>query len=191
MKIYQLKQRPEEFKTLTLDIMNLANQLGNKKLVRQLRLQPSTNEPLLPIWKDGVVGDFEDVLGKNSTMPDISTWYSTYLALTAGACDKLESVLASEGEFLPINVGDETIYAFNCLSFGAEDESMCLKKHTDGFEDGLETIEFDEEDIEPRYVFKSRLQGCTVLYATESFKLLCEEHGLEGLKFDEDLLDPF
>ena len=144
MKIYQLKQRPEVFKTLTLDIMNLANQLGNKKLVRQLRLQPSTNEPLLPIWKDGVVGDFEDVLGKNSTMPDISTWYSTYLALTAGACDKLGSVLASEGEFLPINVGDETIYAFNCLSFGAEDESMCLKKYTDGFEDGLETIEFAE-----------------------------------------------
>lgn len=101
MKIYQLKQRPEEFKTLTLDIMNLANQLGNKKLVRQLRLQPSTNEPLLPIWKDGVVGDFEDVLGKNSTVPDISTWYSTYLALTAGACDKLGSVLASEGSSCP------------------------------------------------------------------------------------------
>lgn len=191
MKIYQLKQRPEEFKTLILDIMNLANQLGDKKLVKQLRVQPSTNEPLLPLWKDGVVSEFEDVLGKDSAIPDVSPWRGTSLALTAEAYQKLEPVLAPEGEFLPITVGDETIYAFNCLSFGTEDESMCLKKYSDGFEDGLETLEFDEEDIEPRYVFKSRLQGCTVLYATESFKHLCEEYRLEGLRFDEDLLDPF
>ena len=97
--------------------------------------------------------------------------------MTVEACDKLESVLISEGEFLPINVGSETMYAFNCLSFGVED--------------GLETLEFDNEDIERRFVFKSHLQGCTALYATESFKILCEKYGLEGLRFDEDLLDPF
>lgn len=191
MKIYQLKQRPDEFKTLTLDIMTLANQLGDRKLVKQLRVQPATNEPLLPIWKEGVVSKFEDVLGKDSPLPDVSPWRGTCLALSAEAYRKLKPVLASEGEFLPINVGDETIYAFNCLSFGIEDESVCLKKFTDGFEDGLETLEFDEEDIESRYVFKSRLQGCTVLYATESFKHLCEEYGLMGLRFDENLLDPF
>ncbi|SBS30483.1 hypothetical protein MSP8886_01827 [Marinomonas spartinae] len=191
MNIYQLKDIPDEFKTLTLNVMSLAEQLGSKKLTRQLRMQPATNESLSSIWKENVRGQFSDVLGKGSMIPDISCWRGTYLVLSPKGYHYLKEPLSSEGEFLPIQVEDTTFHVFNCLSFGLENEPLCVKKYLDGFEDGLETLHFDEDDIEPRFLFKSQLQGCSVLYATDSFKQLYDENGLTGLRFDSDLLTPF
>jgi len=83
------------------------------------------------------------------------------------------------------------MHVFNCLSFGKEDDKLCVKQYVDGERVGLETLVFEDEDVAKRFLFKSELQFGGALYCSTSFKALCNELGLQGLRFDEDLLNPF
>ncbi|SEA68507.1 hypothetical protein [Alkalimonas amylolytica] len=109
------------------------------------------------------------------------------------AYDALAADLKHEGEFLPITVDGQSTYLFNCQSFAAEDRSLTERNYLDGEPDGVRSLVFDNADIanNNRCVFRSKLQGCTALYASEKFRLLCEKHNLGGLKFETDLLDIF
>ncbi|MGF1725253.1 hypothetical protein [Photobacterium nomapromontoriensis] len=189
MQIYQLKERPEDFRELQLGLDDLLEQIGEEHLMA-LHKQRSQNTSLLPIWKN-VKSTFGDVLGKDSVVPDVSLWASTYLVLNAKAYASLNEELCNEGEFLPITADGENYYIFNCLSFGQEDETTCVKKYLDGIEDGIDTLFFDDIDVAGRYLFKSKLQGCQALYATEHFKELCEQHLFKGLRYETDLLAIF
>ncbi|EIO2324622.1 hypothetical protein QNE86_003384 [Vibrio vulnificus] len=189
MNVYQLKELPEEYKELQLDLDDLFDALGEEHLMT-IHFQRSKNTSLLPIWKTLAL-DFEDVLGKNSKEPDVSLWASTYLVLNSRAYSVLSDELKNEGEFLPISIGSESGYIFNCLSFGQEDTAVCTVKYLDGIEDGLETLYFDEDDVRGRLLFKSKKQGCQALYATEKFRDICAKYQLHGLRFEDDLLAVF
>ncbi|HAS6253089.1 TPA: hypothetical protein RQL13_003592 [Vibrio vulnificus] len=189
MNVYQLKELPEEYKELQLDLDDLFDALGEEHLMT-IHFQRSKNTSLLPIWKTLAL-DFEDVLGKNSKEPDVSLWASTYLVLNSRAYSVLSDVLKNEGEFLPISIGEESGYIFNCLAFGQEDTAVCTVKYLDGIEDGLETLYFDEDDVQERLLFKSKMQGCQALYATEKFRDICAKYQLQGLRFEDDLLAVF
>ncbi|MGY5585164.1 hypothetical protein [Vibrio cincinnatiensis] len=189
MNVYQLKEMPYEYKALQLGPTELFAAIGKQHLMTMHR-QRSQNTSLVKIWKN-VAAAFDDVLGQDSRIPDVSLWAMAYLVLSSRAYELLEPTLKNEGEFLSVSMGEEQVYIFNCLSFGKEDESVCVKKYLDGIEDGYATLHFDESDIEKRYLFKSRLEGCQRLYATDSFKRLCEYYDLQGLRFEEDLLGVF
>ena len=189
IQVYQLKELPENFKGLQLGLDELLDQLGEEHLMT-LHKQRSQNTSLLPIW-DKVKASYDDVLGKQLVTPDVSLWASTYLVLSTKAYEVLNEVLIDEGEFLPINIEGEDAFIFNCLSFGQEVETICVKKYLDGIEDGLESLFFEEYDVSDRYLFKSKLQGCQALYATENFRELCEQNQLNGLRYESDLLAVF
>ena len=80
---------------------------------------------------------------------------------------------------------------FNLLTFGQEQKDMCLTKYEDGFEDGLELLNFEQDDIQNKLLFKSKLEGAQKVYCTDEFKNIIQSNKLKGLVFDEDLLDPF
>ncbi|AWF82574.1 hypothetical protein BTJ40_18150 [Microbulbifer sp. A4B17] len=190
MKVYQLKYSPKRFKAFQLDILSLAEQLGDEGLLPLLMEFPLTNEPLLQHW--GRVSDkFTPLSSTSVEISDISLWGHTSLILNEKAYKSLNEYLKGEGEFLPVIADGEEMQIFNCLSFGKEDASQCLKKYLDGYEDGLETLVFDEADVANRFLFKSKMQGCGALYCSSLFKSLCSEFGIQGLRFDEGLLDPF
>ena len=63
--------------------------------------------------------------------------------------------------------------------------------YIDGFEDGLKSLVFLNEDIQNKLLFKSKLQGGYSIYCNEAFKRLIINSELEGLNFDSDLLNPF
>lgn len=189
MNVYQLKELPEDYQELQLDLDDLFDSLGEEHLMT-IHFQRSRNTSLLPIWKPLEL-EFTDVLGKNSKEPDVSLWASTYLVLNLRAYEILSDSLRHEGEFLPITIGEKPGYIFNCLSFGQEDTAVCTIKYLDGIEDGLETLYFDEDDVRDRLLFKSKMQGCQALYATEAFRDICAKHQLHGLRFEEDLLAIF
>lgn len=190
MKVYQLKYSPERFMAASLGPLELAEQIGNDDLIPLLLNHSATNEPLLPHWGE-VTETFSPLSPTSTEIPDISLWGGTSLILNAKAYDLLSERLALEGEFLPVTANDEQMYIFNCLSFGKEIEELCVKKYLEGEVDGLETLVFDDEDIAGKFLFKSKLQGCGTLYCSSHFKALIEELGLEGLRFDTDLLNPF
>ncbi|WP_417361818.1 hypothetical protein [Gallaecimonas pentaromativorans] len=191
MRVYQLKPIPERFKASSLDLMTLAQQIGGPQHLTMLMRQPATNEPLAPYWQGLTVADSWAEQSRTSTeLPDVALWGRGCLILNKKAFEVLGKALASEGEFLPLQVDGEAHFVFNCLSFCKEDMTLSERKYLNGIDDGLKTLFFDDADVQGRMVFKSEQVGVT-LYATESFKQAVEGAGLEGLRFDTDLLDPF
>lgn len=190
MTVYQLKESPERFKALQMDYLTLCDQLGTDDLLPLLMGHPLTNEPLLPHWRE-VSDSFQPLSLTSTEIPDVSLWGKTGLALTEKAFNRLSRYLESEGEFLPITVDGERMYIFNCLTFGKEDEGLCERKYLDGYDDGIKSLAFEEADVSQRFLFKSKLQGAHALYCSSVFKALYTELGLQGLRFDEDLLNPF
>lgn len=191
MTAYQLKDIPDRFMGTETDVMSLAEQLGDENLVEMLMLQPSSNESLQPIWRDVVVDSWCPLSPTSTERPDISLWEAGCLLLNQKAYTALKAALTGHGEFLPITVDGEPMHVFNCLTFAQEDMGLTERNYTDGYEDGLLSLVFDEEDISNKMVFKSRLEGPGILYVSKAFKALVDQSELQGLRFDEDLLDPF
>ncbi|CCN84528.1 conserved hypothetical protein [Vibrio nigripulchritudo SFn27] len=187
--IYQLMELPEDFRTISLNVMSLASMLNGVNF-NELRKQPTSNISLQPYWSDNVSCSSKEVLGENTSIPDIFVWLRTYLVLSSEAAKILSPYLESKGELLPIRVDDEPMYIFNCLQFGKEDLELCAKRYLNGIEDGYDTLAFDQDDVSEKLVFKSRLVGPT-LFVTDEFKSLCESHKFKGLRFEPNLLAVF
>lgn len=189
MKVFRLKHSPERFMTFGLDMMVLAEQLGSiDEMLPTLMNYPVANERLLPIWKE-VSADFRPLSKTSTEIPDISVWDNTTLLLNGKAYQALKGYLESEGEFLPVIAGGEEMYLFNCLTFAKEDPELTVTKFLDGFENGLSSLAFEDEDVQSKMLFKSKMNYCAHLYASSTFKELCEKSNLEGLEFGEDLIN--
>lgn len=80
---------------------------------------------------------------------------------------------------------------FNPLIFAQEDLSLTERAYLDGFEDGLKSLVFDDEDISNKLIFKSKMQSGLSLYCTDDFKKLVNDNNLTGLVFNTDLLTYF
>lgn len=187
---YQLKRVPERFFEGQTDLLALARQLGDENLVERLLMCPHLNEPLLPLWGD-VTDSWHKLSATSTEKPDISLWNAGCLLLSQRAHQVLHPHLAAAGEFLPISVDGEPMHVFNCLMWGKEDMSLTEKAYLDGYEDGIATLAFDLADVAEKMIFKSKLEAGATLYASEAFKHLVEQAGLQGVRFDTELMDPF
>lgn len=189
--VYQLKHMPMTFKALQLDVLTIAEKLSDYELATLMNA-PLTGESLANKWKC-LETSLHSLSKSGIKTPDISLWDSQGLYLSSKAYDALGDVLKNDGEFLSIKVDGEPAYLFNCQVFGQEDISLTERKYLDGEPDGVVSLVFDEADLmnKSRYVFRSKMQGCTILYATERFKQLIEQHALTGVKFDSQLLNIF
>lgn len=190
--VYQLKHIPQTYKALQLDVMTIAEKLGDYGLITTLMNAPLTGESLAGKWKS-IETSLQSLSASGNNTPDISLWDSQGLYLSAKAYDALADALKDDGEFLSIVVDGEPAYLFNCRVFGQEDLSLTERKYLDGEPDGVASLVFDEAELgkSNRHVFRSKLQGCTALYASDKFKQLCEAHNLNGVRFDTDLLNIF
>lgn len=190
--VYQLKYERQSYKALQLDVMTIAKKLGDYGLITTLINAPLTGDSLADKWKC-IDTTLQNLSPNGSEIPDISLWDSQGLYLSAKAYDALAITLKDDGEFLSIVVDGKPAFLFNCRVFGQEDLSLTERRYLDGEPDGVATLGFDEADltISKRSIFRSKLQGCTILYATARFKQLVEQHNLTGLKFDSQLLDVF
>ncbi|TON45549.1 hypothetical protein CGH55_25180, partial [Vibrio parahaemolyticus] len=70
MNVYQLKEMPHDYKALQLGPTELFGAIGKQHLVT-IHRQRSQNTSLLDIWKN-VSASFDDVLGTNADIPDVS-----------------------------------------------------------------------------------------------------------------------
>ncbi|MCX2781102.1 hypothetical protein OQJ46_04475 [Microbulbifer thermotolerans] len=192
--VYRIKRSPE-FMSGFINTLKLSEQLwggDSDSQLRQLNSMLMHNEPLSPIWKQGVSSTFKKISPVSEKVPDISYWSGSMLLLNAGAYEMLKDRIGSEGEFLPITVDGKLMQIFNCLSSAREKEELCVQRYFQGnLLPGLETLYFDDEDVVDRFLFLSKLEGGKTLYCSSHFKALVEELEFEGLGFDEDLIGPF
>lgn len=189
--VYLLKEVPDRFYGSSITISELAKQLGGGDgMLERLFLRPHQNEPMASYW-----GSVTDHWMKRSVTsrekPDICLWGSGCLLLNLRAYYALGELLSGQGEFLPITVDLESMFVFNCLTWGKEDMGLTETQYVDGYEDGIATLAFEPDDIATKLVFKSKLAGAGLVFASHAFKELIEAHQLQGLRFDADLMNPF
>ena len=155
---------------------------------------PQKNETLLDKLKASwcpVAVTFESD-SKNNSVPDISVWNSSCLVLSSKAKEVLEPMLASIGEFLPL---EDNFFVFNCLDSIAGDaidgsqsafdidteESMHIPK---------KLILLDDK-IAGKVLFKPGFAHNSFLLCDSAFKDVVVKHHLGGVAFEENLAKIF
>ncbi|EMI4223258.1 hypothetical protein V6439_002372 [Vibrio parahaemolyticus] len=189
MSIYQIRNINRHYKVLEHDPFQRAVDAGDDVLLDRLFNEPVEAKGLADIWVEECV-EFTAHYKTSVKTPDISVWGS-FLVLTPRAVEVLRPYIDSDGEFLPIVIDSEKFHVFNVMSFGEEDKVKTKHEYIDGHPAGLEALQFVEPSVADKYVFKSVMQGCNLLYCDEKLKTLCYEHDLRGVDFDLDLLDVF
>ncbi|EIO4079098.1 hypothetical protein D8T49_22555 [Vibrio vulnificus] len=189
MSIYQVRNIQRYYKVLEHDPYQRAIDAGDDVLLDRLFNEPVTSKGLADVWLEESV-QFTAHYDTSLKTPDLSVW-GAFLVMTQRAAEVLRPFIGSDGEFLPILIDGERFQVFNVMSFGEEDKANTKHEYIDGHPAGLEELKFVESSIADKYVFKSLLQGCNLLYCDEKLKSLCNENDLRGVDFDLDLLDIF
>ncbi|MCG3726301.1 hypothetical protein [Vibrio cincinnatiensis] len=181
-----LKNDPHQYKTLDYNKYEKAFQTKDKTLLARLRNDPFESIGLSDVWEEGQAC-FTKTYPSSSQVPDISVW-GTFLLLNRKAYEALKDQISDDVEFLPIQVDGQAFTFANVLSFCRED---MVKTTFDSETNELNTLFFDGTDLNRKIVFKSKLEGCLNLYATETLMNLCNNHGLNGIHFERDLVNFF
>ncbi|CCN80959.1 conserved hypothetical protein [Vibrio nigripulchritudo SFn27] len=189
MSIYQIRNINRHFKVLEHDPFQRAIDVGDDALLDRLYNEPLASKGLSDVWVEESV-KFTAHYNTSTKTPDISVWGS-FLVLTQRAVEALTPYIGSDGEFLPIVIDDEKFQVFNVMSFGEEDKVSTKHEYIDGYPTGLESLKFIESSVTDKWVFKSLMQGCNLLYCDKKLKALCDKNDLRGVYFDLDLLDVF
>lgn len=123
-------------------------------------------------------------------IPDISTWIRASLVLSPRAYRYLSDTLKAYGELLPVTVGKETFFIFNCTQLGEEDLSGCVYETQGGIPIQLLNLAF-KDSVQTFPVFKSSYESCLTLFCNERFMNAVEEFNLTGVVFDENLVPQY
>lgn len=189
--IYQIKNDDEKYQILNFDPQALYELYAdNPETVDMIMAQPDTNVSLKDIWKE-MTCSFHSASRKGTPVKPNITYFMSFLALDDKSFSVLSPLLEPYGEFLTIDADGEQYWLFNCLSFGKEDHDECVFEYSNGIQIGLKKLVFQQDDVDEKPVFKSKLLYGEPLFCSSVFKKAYDEADLEGLVFDEDLLSIF
>jgi hypothetical protein len=196
MNVYQLRKPTNAYDVINLDIMEMSKQIvknSNKPMsdnIIQIVMNdvPKGKATLSELSPNGFECKHEPRAKKQNY--DVNL-YGSFLVLNESAYNCLSNSLSEFGEFVDLKTNDDKLYLFNPLMFAQEDLSLTERAYLDGFEDGLKSLVFDDEDISKKLIFKSKMQSGLSLYCTDDFKRLVNDNNLTGLVFNTDLLTYF
>ncbi len=194
MTVYQIKNEAYTYDVIDFNIVELSKILSKHSdlepdtVLKMFMLASLNNIEFSHLWPEGLNFDY---FGKAKKQDYDISLLGKFLIMKMPVYELLKERLASFGEFLPVKAEGNNMMLFNLLTFGQEQKDMCLTKYEDGFEDGLELLTFEQDDIQSKLLFKSKLEGAQKVYCTDEFKNIIHSNNLKGLVFDEDLLDPF
>ncbi len=188
MTIYAMRGNALDYQELDLEIDDFIETFPSE--VEEFRVFDFAieNFAMSEYWKPWDT-EFVTSSGVNTPIPDVSKWIDASLVLSPKAYRYLFDSLKDYGEFLPINVSNDTYYIFNCLTAIDADEPKSKKQFYEGEEVGVKILAFDERAIENTLIFKSPYQHCLDLFCTERLKHVIEDVGLTGLNFDDNLVN--
>ena len=194
MNVYQIKNEAYTYDVIDFDIVELSTTLAKNS-----NLSPDTtltmfmssardNVEFRHLWHEELNFDY---FGKAKEQDYDISLLGRFMIMKMPVYESLKDHLTNFGEFLPVKAEGTPMMLFNLLTFGLEQKDKCLTKYEDGFEDGLELLTFEQNDIQDKFLFKSKLEGAKKVYCTDRFKNIIQGSQFKGLVFDEDLLDPF
>lgn len=185
MTIYAVRScRSPYFRELDLNTMDIINFKPSSIHMDDV-LEAALRNTEMAAWWDRPEVSFTP---GSEEVPDISVWLDSMLLLSPKAHRLLFDILKDYGEFLPILVGDDEYFLYNCLTF-------CEEASTEGeYQDDqlimLTSLKF-ADSAESKTIFKSKIEHGMTPYCNQQFKNAVESFELKGLSFDIDLVEQY
>lgn len=147
-------------------------------------------KPYLQVWKTLHI-EFRPCTGSRAKLiPDISENFGR-LFLSQKAYTTLKNLLEQCGEFLPVTYSiGERGYIFNPLLTAEQLDAVDEKHITHDQYGNLENFCFIEAKLVDTAVFKTQLDTYKGIFCNEQIKQACEENGLTGIYFNQDISNP-
>lgn len=187
--MFAIRDSKAGYPELDLHVMDIADHCPDDLPLEDVMEFSLKNTTLASFWVKPEVS-FNDTSKTGLPNPDISRWFGAALILSSKAHRFLNDSLKTYGEFLPVDVDNETYYVFNCLHWGDEDSTASVVLEEDGVKYGVEKLVF-LESAEESLVAKSKLESGLTLFANERFKEAVLGFGLTGIEFDCNLIEEF
>ncbi|MFC6631840.1 hypothetical protein [Microbulbifer taiwanensis] len=110
--------------------------------------------------------------------------------LSPRAYRHLGDTLKESGELLPVIVGDDTFYIFNCLALGEEELDNCEYEMLGDVPVQRLKLRF-KKFAQSLTVFKSNYETCLTVFCNQRLKGAVDQFRLSGILFDENLVESF
>jgi len=186
-QIFAVRDDGEKFRELDLEILDVTRHAPEDSEFDHIIDFCLHNTAMKPWWKTPNT-EFIDTGAKPPLpIPDICRWIDSSLVLSPKACRILGDMLKDSGEFLPVSIGEETYYIFNCLVEGDADEEKSEFNYVGDMQMELKHLEF-KPGVSELLVFKTTLESCLTLFCGERFKDAVETYELTGVVFDDELI---
>lgn len=181
MTIYAIRQDNYRYREIDLRVDDFIDAFPEKYSLLECQKFSAHNIELSDFWPR-MQTEFNSFEDRENLLPDITPWIFATLVLSPKAYRLLEDTMKLFGEFLPILIGEETYYIFNCLTIAEADETVSISN---------EKLVFKPGETEGKILFKSPFQACLDTYSSERFKEIVEAFELKGIIFDTNLATPF
>ncbi|WP_062262465.1 hypothetical protein [Endozoicomonas arenosclerae] len=178
--IYSLRPDVKKFLWFNIDSKESRRALGDDTLFHMDESPVS----YLKNWQTMEIEFYSSSVGKVSAIPDISQRHGR-LFISQEAHAKLQPLIHSCGEFLPVTYNQEHGYIFNVLTLSDDALDLNLCKKNEWGE--IEWIAFDEQKLPGFPLFRIEYDNYMAVFCNEQFKQACEDAGLQGVRFSQDL----
>ena len=186
MTFYAIRKDVPDYQVLDLDVLDVTRSLPDGVDLDSVYDFSQLNTAMISWWHTPETR-YISTSSKKAQIPDISCWVDATLVLSPRAYRLLKDTLSNSGEFLPVQVGNDVHYIFNCFALGRPDEDKCVFNNEEGMEAGLKHLELDPSASE-LLVFKVQLENCLTLFCNDRFKQIVESFELRGLLLDAKLI---
>lgn len=185
--IYAIRDDESLFQQLDLEVFDLLSYVPNHLELEDVSEFHLRNTAMSAWWPQLNVQFEPRPANPDGNIPDLSCWNDATLVLSPKAYNLLKDPLAVYGEFLPIDVNDETFYIFNCLEIGDVKKDSIQYDYEGNTKLGVNNFQF-EASVDQKLVFKTPVESCLTLYCNTVFSQFVNQHELSGLHFDEELV---
>lgn len=189
-KIFAIRNDGFGYQSLDLTILDLARLAPQDMDPDAVMDFSRENSSLADWWKTPETRFIANEGVEDRGIPDISTWIGATLVLSPKAYRYLGDTLKGYGELLPVKVGDEIFYIFNCLTKGEEAPELCEYEMLGDVPIQLLKLGF-KESVQSLTVFKSDYEACLTVFSNQKLMDAVEEFKLNGVIFDENLVQQF
>ncbi|WP_062267107.1 hypothetical protein [Endozoicomonas arenosclerae] len=178
--IYSLRPDVKNFLWFNIDSKESRRALGDDTLFHM------DESPIsyLECWQTMEIEFYSSSAGKVSDLPDISQRYGRLFINQKGHAALLP-LIDSCGEFLPVTYNKEHGYIFNVLTLADDALDLNLCKKNEWGE--IDWIAFNEQKLQGFPLFRVEFDNYMGVFCNEQFKQVCEDTGLQGLRFSHDL----
>lgn len=163
MEIYAIRRDGYDYQELDLEIDDFLEIFPENMNYNTIHDFSVENLSLAQYWKPLKTG-FSEIHGEKNLIPDICNWINATLFFSPKAYRFLKETLNPFGEFLPVLIGNDTYYIFNCLTIVNGDISA--------------------ESIKDKLIYKAPEQHCIDIYCTDRLKDAIESFDLRGVIFE-------